>query len=110
MKKAMISQPMGGKTDEEIAKTREKAIATLNANGYEVINTWFNDEYDNYADIEKIGIVNKPLYFLAKSLNIMSHCDAVYFCDGWNNTRGCVIEHEAATKYNIHIMYETAME
>lgn len=29
MKKAMISQPMAGKTDEEIVAAREKAMQTL---------------------------------------------------------------------------------
>lgn len=29
MKKAMLSQPMAGKTDEEIVATREKAIKVL---------------------------------------------------------------------------------
>ena len=35
MKKAMLSQPMAGKTDEEIVATREKAVAVLKAKGYE---------------------------------------------------------------------------
>ena len=39
--KAMLSQPMAGKTDEEIAATREKAIAVLQERGYEVVNTLF---------------------------------------------------------------------
>lgn len=34
MMKAMLSQPMAGKTDEEIIATREKAIAALKAKGY----------------------------------------------------------------------------
>ena len=106
MKKAMISQPMRDKTDDEISTTREKAIAILKDNGYEVINTWLKEEYGT----EESGIVNKPLYFLAKSLEIMSSCDAVFFCDGWANTRGCVIEHEAATRYDMDILYETSME
>ena len=38
MKKAMLSQPMAGKTDEEIVTTREKAIAVLRDKGYEVVN------------------------------------------------------------------------
>ena len=29
MKKAMLSQPMGGKTDEEIIETRERAMKAL---------------------------------------------------------------------------------
>ena len=106
MKKAMISQPMRDKTDEEISAVREKAIATLKENGYEVINTWFND----WCGIGGSDIVNKPLYCLAKSLEVMSQCDAVFFCDGWANTRGCLIEHEAATKYGLDIMYETCIE
>ena len=43
MKKAMLSQPMGGKTDEEIVETRERAIKVLEAKGYEVVNTLFTD-------------------------------------------------------------------
>ncbi len=44
MKKAMLSQPMAGKTDEEIVATRERAIKALEARGYEVVNTLFTDE------------------------------------------------------------------
>ena len=36
MKKAMLSQPMAGKTDEEIIETREKAMKVLNEKGYGV--------------------------------------------------------------------------
>ena len=34
--KAMLSQPMAGKTEEEIVATREKAIQELEEKGYEV--------------------------------------------------------------------------
>ena len=44
MKKAMLSQPMAGKTDEEIAETRNKAIKTLTERGCEIVNTLFTDE------------------------------------------------------------------
>ena len=45
MKKAMLSQPMAGKSDEEIVATREKAIKVLEEKGYEVVNTLFTDEW-----------------------------------------------------------------
>lgn len=45
MKKAMLSQPMAGKTEEEIVETRNRAIAALKAQGYEVVNTLFTDEW-----------------------------------------------------------------
>lgn len=44
MLKAMLSQPMGGKTQEEIVETRERAIRALRERGYEVVNTPFTDE------------------------------------------------------------------
>ena len=34
--KAMLSQPMAGKTDEEIIAARERAIKILEERGYEV--------------------------------------------------------------------------
>ena len=43
MDKAMLSQPMAGKTQEEIVATREMAVAALTANGYQVVNTLFTD-------------------------------------------------------------------
>jgi hypothetical protein len=106
MKKAMLSQPMGGKTDEEIAATREKAIKDLEANGYEVVNTLFTDEWYNRKNMEARNIAQIPLYFLAKSLEGMSLCHAVYFCKGWENARGCKIEHSAALAYGLDIIYE----
>ena len=44
MKKAMLSQPMGGKTDEEIIETRERAMKALKEKGFEVVITLFTDE------------------------------------------------------------------
>lgn len=106
MKKAMLSQPMGGKTDEEIITTRERAVSTLEARGYEIVNTLFTDEWYNHENMEARGVVQIPLCFLAKSLESMSLCHAAYFCKGWENARGCRIEHEAAKAYGLEIIYE----
>lgn len=106
VKKAMLSQPMAGKTDAEIVATREKAIEALEAKGYEVINTLFTDELYSKERMEERGVVQIPLCFLAKSLENMSLCHAAYFCKGWENYRGCRIEHEAAKAYGLEIIYE----
>lgn len=87
-KKAMISQPMNGLTDEEIEKTRNKAIKHLERLGYKVVNTLFTDEWYSDSFMKDRGVVNIPLCFLAKSIEKMSHCDVAYFCDGWENYRG----------------------
>lgn len=95
---AMISQPMAGLTDEEIERARNEAIAFLESEGYEVINTKFTDEY--YKEDRK----NKALMYLAKSLDNMTRVDAVLFCPGWEKATGCRIEHEAAEAYGVPVI------
>lgn len=103
---AMLSQPMAGKTDEEIIVTRERAIQTLQGMGFQVVNTLFFDEWYSKEAMKKRGVVQIPLCFLAKSLENMSLCHAAYFCKGWEKARGCRIEHEAAVAYGLEIIYE----
>ena len=104
--KAMLSQPMANKTQEEIIAARERAIAALEARGYEVVNTLFTNEWYSKESMEKRGVVNIPLCFLAKSLENMSLCHAAYFCKGWEQPRGCRIEHDVAKAYGLEIIYE----
>ena len=56
MKKAMLSQPMAGKTDEEIIATREQAIKILEAKGYEIVNTLFTDEWYSNEKMKERGV------------------------------------------------------
>lgn len=103
---AMLSQPLGRKTDEEIAATRERAIKVLTRKGYDVVNTLFTDDWYKTENMKARGVVQIPLCFLAKSLENMSKCHTAYFCKGWENARGCRIEHEAAKAYGLEILYE----
>lgn len=66
MKKAMLSQPMAGKTDEEIIATREQAIKILEAKGYEIVNTLFTDEWYSNEKMKERGVVQIPLVSLLK--------------------------------------------
>lgn len=103
MKYAMISQPMRGKTEEEIRKTREQAITCLMGLGYEALdNTGGTLEP---IEVEYMDWINIPLQCLGESLQVMAKCEAVLFCDGWENARGCKIEHEAAKAYGLKIYY-----
>lgn len=104
--KAMLSQPMAGKSEEEIKTTREKAIEVLKDKKYEVVNTLFTDEWYSSDKMKERGVVQIPLCFLAKSLENMSLCHAAYFCKGWEQARGCRIEHDAAVAYGLTILYE----
>ena len=106
MKKAMLSQPMAGKTNAEIVSARDRAIRVLREKGYEIVNTLFTDEWYSKEKMEERGVVQIPLCFLAKSLENMSLCHAAYFCKGWEKTRGCKIEHDAAVAYGLEAIYE----
>lgn len=105
-KKAMLSQPMAGRTEQEIIAARDHAIAELERRGYEVVNTLFTDEWYSAEKMTERGVVQIPLCFLAKSLENMSLCHAAYFCHGWQNTRGCRIEHDAAVAYGLEVIEE----
>lgn len=104
--KAMLSHPMAGKSEQEIVETRKRAIAELEARGYEVVNTLFTDEWYSKDKMEDRGVVQIPLCFLAKSLENMSLCHAAYFCKGWEKARGCKLEHDAAVAYGLEIIIE----
>jgi hypothetical protein len=104
-KRVMICQPMNGLTNFEIRETRLAAIAKLEKEGYEVVNSFFTEEW---LDLNAGGIKNKELWCLAKSLEILSSCDTVYFCKDWFKARGCRIEYEAAISYGLEI-YEEAV-
>lgn len=101
--KAMISQPMRGKTDQEIVETRNKAASYLKTLGYDIIQTVFDLDEDW---LRFTGCKQIPVRYLGESLNAMSLCDAVYFCDGWEKARGCLIEHEVASLYGLVCIYE----
>lgn len=97
----MISQPMKDFSSEKIIKIREKAIRTLETFGYDVIDIFFTDDGFITDDTK-----HTPVAYLAKSIEAMSKCDAVYFCKGWEEARGCKIEHEVAKNYGLAIIYE----
>lgn len=89
---------------EEIVETRDKAVAVLESMGYEVVNTLFTDEDMKGHSNMKIPLYI-PLHYLAMSLESMSSCNVIYFCPGWENARGCRIEHDAAAEYGLEVMY-----
>lgn len=95
--KIMISQPMNGKTEEEIRNEREKLVRELEKEGNEIIDTVFSAKYLTKDRPKKC---NPYIWALSKAIEIMSEVDAVVFMKGWENARGCRIEHEIALKYN----------
>lgn len=97
MKKLFISQPMKGKSDEDILKEREKAIKEAEkavGDSVEVIDSFFQSAPANA----------RPLWFLGKSLELLSTADVAYFAPGWQDARGCRIEYQCAVEYGIEVI------
>lgn len=95
--KIMISQPMKGKTPEQIKAERAELILKLEAEGHEVVDTVFENAPAN----EDIAI-----YMLSQSIRYIGKVDALYFMKGWENARGCKIEHEVAVEYGKQVFYD----
>lgn len=96
MKKLFISQPMNGKTEEEILVVRKKAIESAKVmlnEDVEVIESYFEDYNPDKGCV--------PLKYLAKSLELLADADVAYFAKGWESARGCRIENQCAIEYGI---------
>lgn len=96
MTKVFISQPMKDKTNEEIEQERQyiiKKVKKYFAN-IEIIDSFFKDAPHDA----------KPLWFLGKSLELLSNADMVIFAKDWEDARGCRIEHECAVQYGIKLL------
>lgn len=96
--KVFISQPMKDKTDEEILKERQKAIESVKEKypdkEIEVIDSFIREAPHDAV----------PLWFLSKSLELLSNADLAYFCKGWESARGCRIENTCAIEYGIDVI------
>lgn len=89
--KIMISQPMGYKSPERIKWERQDLVKELQEQGHYVVDTIFTEEAPKNC--------NEAMYYLAKSIEVMSKVDAVIFMRGWQDARGCKIEHQIALEY-----------
>jgi hypothetical protein len=106
MNKVMISQPTKGLTEKQILETKNRFLDFAKKENMEVVNTYFKDEWFAKIELNHVGVIQVPVYYLAKSLEKMAHCNVVYFAKGWENERGCKIEHEVALQYGLNILYE----
>ena len=82
--KIYISQPYAYKSDEEIVKVRNDIIKELHA---------------YMKDIEILdSVIQKEQTFglkqLSESILVLSDADAIIFAPGWEESRGCRIEHQ----------------
>lgn len=95
--KLFISQPMRGKSDTEILRKRNEIIEEMRAQfgeDVEVIQSFIPCEGAPDGS-------NAALWYLGRSFQFLAQADIAYFAEGWEDARGCQMEHLAACKYGI---------
>ncbi len=97
--KVFISQPMIDKTDEQILNERKRAIKIIKkkyGKDVEILDSFFTDASHG----------NTPVWFLGKSLEVLSQANLAYFIGEWRKYRGCKIENTVAHEYGIDTIEE----
>lgn len=96
-----VSQPMNGKTDDEIKRQRAHLIDAAR-NGYEggvitdfeVVDSYFEDAPCDAG----------PLWYLGESIKLLGTADVAIFASDWESARGCRIEHQCALDYGLDVI------
>jgi hypothetical protein len=96
MKKLFVSQPMNGKSADEIKRARQKGLEVVKVKigEFELIDTYFE------------GFNGNRLEFLGKSImEGLAKADVALFLDDWEKFNGCRSEHFVATQYGVCCIY-----
>lgn len=97
--KLFASVPMRDKSEDEIErsfKTALENVKKLYPDNNIILIESYKSENKNKSAIDSLG----------NAIKEMNNADIVYFCKGWQDARGCVIEHDVATKYGKKCHYE----
>ena len=110
-KNIFISQPMTGKSEEEILATRQKEIEKIHqffdADGVEIniIASYIDDATRKHFQKYTSDDINWDIFWLSQSLERLAMADTIWLCDGWEYSKGCNVELECAIQYGLDIVY-----
>lgn len=94
--KIYISIPISGKnlmTQTGIALEIADKIKSL---GHEPVNP-----FDTPLAPPEWAEQQKYAYYMGRDIEKLLLCDAVYFCEGWHESKGCLVESYIAETYRI---------
>ena len=108
-KNIFISQPMTGKSEEEILATRQEAIDKIHQLASEkdiqvrIIDSYVDDATRKHFKEHVSDDINWDIFWLSQSLERLAMADMIWLCDGWEHSKGCNVEVECAIQYGLHI-------
>ena len=93
-KRIYISIPISGHDLEEVKEKARKAKIC--------VSHW----YDVITPFDVCLEPDKPYsYYMGKDIEALLECDIVCFCEGWQNSDGCMLEFAAANIYKKEIKF-----
>lgn len=110
-KNIFISQPMTGKSEEEILATRQKEIDKIHqlfdADGVEIniIASYIDDATRKHFEEHVSDDINWDIFWLSQSLERLAMADIIWLCEGWEYSKGCNVELECAIQYGLVVVY-----
>lgn len=96
-----VSQPIRNRKPQDVIAERQKIldhVADRLQTPVELIDSYFE------------GSTEKPLYLLGKTISLMADADVVYFAQGWQESRGCIVEMLCAQNYGKAMMFSDMKE
>ncbi|WP_304184604.1 DUF4406 domain-containing protein [Phocaeicola plebeius] len=95
-KKLYISIPISGKDITEVKLHLDIVKNGLVSKLYEPVTPFDVSSDSNASYAEHMG----------RDIQALLECDAVYFCRGWQDSKGCQAEYEVAKIYGKQIVFE----
>lgn len=99
MKKCFISLPITGKEDTLMTRV-EQAKQEVIAMGYIPVSPLDINELDQNSLKEH---ENMTAYYMGRDIEALIMSDAIYSCEGWNESKGCLVERRCAEVYGLTI-------
>ena len=97
--KVFLSHQMSGLSKEEVMEIRNTALNNLQNKfgAIELIDNYHHEDAPKEAG---------RLWHLGTSIRMMEQADLIYFCAGWKNAKGCLIERQICDIYGLNYEIE----
>lgn len=104
-----ISQPMRNKTQKTIETRRNKIIKAIKERylneHIDFVDSFADEGEKEFWKKNNIDLGNEPVWSLGKSIEKLATATLAYFDEGWENARGCRIEHRICEDYGISTLH-----
>lgn len=91
-----ISIPISGRNIEKQCAAASEIADNLRKLGHEPVNPFDTPEAPpDMSDKEKYA------YYMGEDIKRLLMCDAVFLCERWNESKGCLLEFHATSIYGL---------